>query len=49
LNDTRTLAITHTRYMNVCKSYQIAVICSTYSMMINELNELNIRNYERIV
>ena len=27
-------------YMNVCKSYQIAVICSTYSMMINELNEL---------
>lgn len=32
---------THTRYMNVCKSYQIAGICSTYSTMINELNELN--------
>ena len=39
MSDTRTLAITHTRYMNVCKSYQIAGICSTYFTMINELNE----------
>ena len=32
------------KFENVCKSYQIAGICSTYSMMINELNEF-IRNY----